>query len=324
VQWQLDLVQSLGFAHILLLTETMHLRELDLPPGTRVLETSTRQDENFAAVKAAVSFGPDDRCLLLFGDSPLVSAPMVADFLARCRVRNADICHGLVPYVFVEPFMEFFPRSHVGRTPFHVAEFRARLGCLSLARPAAFDPRAMRSGIQTVMRGRKQDPGTGGLGAMIAARARVLWGGMRYMGPWGVWIGLAAIAAHWSHERGFPALARVLRRPVTLARLDEVATRLLGCPAAFVPCPFGGASLDIDSETDLEVHERHFDPMRTLQRLQERIVTTLADPAFELTPEQIDALARADPAAAVEIRRHPEIYREQQRILRLVPARPVR
>ena len=319
VQRQIDLVRSMGFARIVLVTETSRLPELDVPKGTIVLEASRRQDENFAAVKDAGAFGPDDRCLVLFGDTPLVSQAMVKDFLARCRESPADIHHGLVPYVFAEPFMDFFPRDHVGRKPFHAAEFLARLGCLSLARPAGFDPRSVRARIAAVMRGRKQDPGSGGLAGVLIARARVLWGGVRFMGPKGAWMGVAAVVAHWFHERGFPDAARFLRGPMTLERLDEVATRMLGCPSRLLPCPFGGASLDVDNDVDLSVHEQYFDHMLALQALQERIASKLVEPSFDMSWEQLAALDAVDPLVAAELRRHPETYREQQRILRRFP-----
>ena len=319
VQRQLDLVKAMGFKRVILVTELARLSELDLPPGTISLEGSRRQDENFAAVKEAGSFGPEDRCLVLFGDTPLVSSVMVLDFLARCKARPADVHHGLVPYVFAEPFMEFFPRDHFGRRPFHVAEFRARLGCLSLARPHGFDPHAARARIAAVMSGRKQDARGGGLPAVLLARARVLWGGVRFVGPVGAWMGLSAIVSHWSHERGFPGAARFLRQPVTLARLDDVATRLLGCPARLLPCPFGGASLDIDNDLDLSVHEQYFDHMQALESLQERLASRLIEPAFDLGWEQLAALDREDPVLATELRRHPVAYREQRRILLAFP-----
>lgn len=319
VQRQLSLIASMGFKRTILVTELSRLSELSLPPGTITLEASRKQDENFAAVKDAGAFGPEDRCLVLFGDTPLVSRAMILDFLARCRAAPADVHHGLVPYVFAEPFMEFFPRDHFGRRPFHVAEFRARLGCLSLCRPHGFDPHAARSRIAAVMRGRKQDARGFGLPGVLLARLRVLWGGVRFVGPVGAWMGLSAIVSHWSHERGFPGAARFLRRPVTLARLNDVATRLLGCPSRLLPCPFGGASLDIDNDIDLSVHERYFDNMQALESLQERIAARLLEPSFDLGWEQLAALDREDPVLATELRRHPEAYREQRRILQAFP-----
>ncbi len=316
VQRQLDLVRGMGFARIVLVTDTRRLHELDVPEGTIVLEASAKQSENFASVKSAAPFGENDRCLVLFGDTPLLTAGAVRDFLARCRDNPADVHHGLVPYVFAEPFMDFFPRDHFGRRPFHVKEFLARLGCLSLARPAAFDPDATRARVQAVMRGRKQDPGKGGFLSIVIARARVLWGGIRFVGLTGAWMGLSAIVSHWSHERGFPAAARWLRGPVTLARLDDVATRLLGCPSRLLPCPFGGTSLDVDNEVDLLVHEQYFDHMLALQSLQERIARKLLEPGFEVTWEQLAAVDKFDPELAAELRRHPEVYLEQRRILR--------
>ena len=128
---------------------------------------------------------------------------------------------------------------------------------------------------------------------------------------------LAAILAHLVQERGFPGAARWLTQPVTLARLDGIATRLIGCSMRFVPCPFGGASLDIDTEADLAVHEQYWDDLVALQRLQERIVAKLGDLAFDLGAGQLAASDSADPAIVAEIRRHPEIYHEQQRILRM-------
>lgn len=315
VQRQLDLVGSMPFARRVLVTEPEHLPEVEVPPGTLVVPASRSQSENFARVKAAVEFGEHDRCLLLFGDTPLVTPGMVRDFVRRCELAPADFHHGLVPFAFAGPFMDYFPRPHQGRRPFHVREFLARLGCLSLVRPARFDPEATRKAIRTVMRGRKQDPEQGGLVSHLRARARVLWGGLRFIGPLGVWIGACAILAHWLHQRGFPKGARMARRPVTLGRLDAVATKLFGCSSRFVACPFGAASLDIDSRRDLEVHERYLDQMERLTALQERLAVELVDPALELTPEGLRRLERFDPEAAAEIKRHPEVYREQQRIL---------
>jgi hypothetical protein len=321
VQRPLDLVRSMGFGRIVLATEPARAEQLDLPPGTLVVPTSAGQADNFAAVKRAVEFGDEDRALVLFGDTPLVTAGAVHDFLARCAGAPADFHHGLVPYAFVEPFMDFFPKPWTGRRPFHVREFTARLGCLSLMRPAGFDPEAARKAVSTVMGGRKQDPDRGGLLAVLVARARVIWGGLRFLGPVGAWMGLSATLSHWLNERGFPREARLAARPVTLARLDWVGARLLGCSARFVPCPFGGASLDVDSDQDLAVHERHFEPMRALQEVQERLVGELVDPSFDLSERSLARLGRLDARAAAEFRRHPQVYLEQQRILqRFAPA----
>ena len=315
VQYQIDLVRSLGVKRLVLVTELERVEALDLPPDTILLPSSRRQSENFAIVKEKVPFAEHERALVLFGDTPLLSEGVLRDFLDRCESEPADFHHGLVPWVFAEPFMEFFPRPWTGRQPFHVREFRARLGCLSALRVAGFDPEAHRRAVETVMRGRKQDPIGGGLVRHLVARARVVWGGLRFIGPLGLWMGVSAILAHWIHQRGFPHAARLIRRPVTLSRLDGVAERLLGCKSHFVPCPFGGASFDVDNDSDLAVHERYFDDMRELQALQERLARKLAEPDFDLGPEALAALERFDPEAAREIRRHPECYRDQRRIL---------
>lgn len=320
VQRQLDLAQAMGFGRIILVTEIHRLDELVVPAGVTVLESAPRQSENFAAVKAAAEWGPDERCLVSFGDTPLLSEGAVLDFLERCRRNPADVQHGLVPYVFVEPFMDFFPRDHFGRRPFHVREFRARLGCLSLCRVVAFDPEATRSSVQAVMVGRKQDPGRAGFVSILLARWRVLWGGMRFIGPMGLWMGLGGVVAHWLHERGFPKAARFFRRAVTLERLDAVFSKLLGCSARMLPCPFGGTSLDVDNETDLLVHEQYFDHLLALQALQERVARKLVEPGFDLSWESLAALDRFDPEMASELRRHPETYRRQQKILLEFPS----
>ena len=315
VQCQLDLAREIGFGRVILVTETARLSELDVPAGTIVLEAAPRQSENFAHVKTAVEWGPDERCLVTFGDTPLLSQGAVLDFLERCRRNDADVHHGLVPYVFVEPFMDFFPRDHFGRRPFHVHEFRARLGCLSLCRVASFDPEETRRSVQAVMAGRKQDPGRAGFASIVLARWRVLWGGLRFVGPMGLWMSLGAVTAHWLHERGFPKAARFFRRAVTLPRLDVVFSKLLGCRARMLPCPFGGTSLDVDNETDMLVLEQYFDHMLALQALQDRVARKLVEPGFDMSWEALAALDRFDPELAAELRRHPEVYRRQQKIL---------
>lgn len=319
VQRQLDLAREMGFARVILLTERARLPELDVPEGAIVLDATSRQSENFAAIKNAAPWREDERCLVVFGDTPLLSRAAVLDFLDRCATHPADIQHGLVPFVFVEPFMDFFPRDHVGRRPFHVDEFLARLGCLTLCRVAAFDPEATQAAVRAVMSGRKQDPGRTGLVSILVARARVLWGGLRFVGSKGLWMGAAAVVAHWFHERGFPKAARVFRHGVTLAALDEVASKLLHCSARMLPSPFGGTSLDLDNDVDLLVHEQYFDHMLALQALQDRIERKLVEPGFELSWEALAALDRFDPELAAELRRHPQVYREQQRILLQFP-----
>jgi CTP:molybdopterin cytidylyltransferase MocA len=320
VQHQLDVLAAMGFRRTVLVTELSRARALTLPCDTTVLPSSPFQSSNFVTVRRAVSFDADERALVLFGDTPLIAPGAVLDFLARCAANPADFHHGLVPYAFAEPFMDFFPRDREGRQPFHLREFPARLGCLSLMRPAGYDPETTRQAVNTVMAGRKQDTGRGGFFSILVARSRVVAGGLRFFGPMGLWLGLSAIVAHWLHERGFPKGARFVARPVTLARLDGVTSKLLGCSARMLACPFGGTSLDIDSEADLAVAEKHFDQLARLQAVQERLVTKLVDPGFDLGPECLRALERFDPEAASEVRRHPEVYREQQRILRLAAA----
>jgi hypothetical protein len=319
VQRQIDVVKDMGFAGLVVVTERRHVAELELPPGTTVIESAARQSENFAAVKASRAWADDERCLVLFGDTPLVTRGAILDFLERCRIAAADIHHGLVPYVFVEPYMDFFPRDHVGRRPFHVREFLARLGGMSLCRVAAYDPERTRHAVRSVMRGRKQDPGRRGFAGILTARARVLWGGLRFVGPAGAWMGLCAIVAHWLHERGFPRPAGAFRRALTLEGLDDVGTRLMGCPLRLVPCPFGTTSLDIDNDVDLSVHEQYLDHLQALMAIEERIMRKLVEPGFEMTWEALAMLDRFDPELASELRRHPEIYLEQQRILRANP-----
>ncbi|MEM7244743.1 MAG: NTP transferase domain-containing protein [Acidobacteriota bacterium] len=314
VQRQLDLARELDFKRVILVTDEKRVGELELPPRTTVLPSQPRQAGNFRLVKSEVTFADDERCLVLFGDTPLISSGTVSDFLNRAAAVPVDFHHGLVPQVFVEPFLDYFPRPLKGRQPFHVREFLARLGCLSLLRVNAFDPEATRAAVSTVMQGRKQDP-DGGVVAHAMARFRVLWGGLRFLGPKGLWLGTAATLAHWVHERGFPHGARLFRTQVTLGALDKVCTRLLGCESRFLVCPYGGASLDVDTEVDLEVHGRHLTQLQDLHSLQGRLASQLVEPGFVLDEEHLRSLERFDPTAAGELRRHPELYQEQQRIL---------
>ena len=78
--------------------------------------------------------------------------------------------------------------------------------------------------------------------------------------------------------------------------------------------------MDIDNTVDLVVHERHFDEMKALQALQERLAEKLVEPEFDLTPDCLATLERFDPEAAAEVRRHPAVYQEQRRILRAFAA----
>ena len=71
----------------------------------------------------------------------------------------------------------------------------------------------------------------------------------------------------------------------------------------------------MDSDSDLTVHERHWDQMQELQELQERLADELVAPDFDVSPRSLGRLERLDARAAAEVRRHPQVYLEQRRIL---------
>jgi len=314
VQRALDLLEALELPRIILLTTPERTWELRLPAGTVIVPSSRRQSENVRRAREAIGpVGPEDHALVLFGDTPLLSRACVEDFLARCSRIEADFVHGLVPQPFVDPFLRFSAHRGVGRRPFATREFWSRVGALFLVRVQRLDPGFAARATDAYMSERKQDTG-GGYLAHALVRGRMILTMSRYLGFRGTALGLRAALAHSLRVHGFHRPAEAVRRHVTLAAYEAGMTRMLGLRARLIPCPFGTASLDVDDEGDLAVFEGNWEEMSRLAATGERLLPVLADPAR-------DPLAQADPEVAEEMRRSPEIYSEQRRILLEFPVR---
>jgi CTP:molybdopterin cytidylyltransferase MocA len=307
VQRLLDVLREREIPRLFLLTEAERTTMLDLPPGTEVLASSRRQSQNLVKAREALREAtPDGHALVLFGDTPLLCHECLDDFLARCARDPADLIHGLVPYAFTEPFMRFYPHRGTRRRPFATREFWARLGALTLVRPTRVDTLYAVPRIERFMGARKQDPGESYL-AHAMARARMLVAMFRFLGVRGLWIGAVAALAYSFRFHGFPHGAETLRELVTLADYGRETGRILRCQARYIPCPFGGASLDVDTEDDLNSFEEHWDEMERVARVGHDLIPLLSEP-------ERDPFAEASADARVEMEMYPEAFREQRRI----------
>jgi GTP:adenosylcobinamide-phosphate guanylyltransferase len=197
----------------------------------------------------------DERPLVfLSSDLPLISAPAVDDFVARCARVDTEtgVGHGMLTGVAEEASLrQYYPRT--GRTgivrPYvHLTDCRVRLANIYVGRPRKL---AHQQFLQTGFDHRKAEKWKN-----VAALAALFLG---QAGGWqAAWITLRLQATLLAARRQ-GALYRQLRRGNSRRRIERACSKVLGGPVRIVVTPYGGLSLDADNEEDFRVLDERFE-----------------------------------------------------------------
>ena len=197
---------------------------------------------------------PQRPLLFISSDLPLVSAAAVDDFVSRCAaVDNA--CppgHGMLAGVAEESSLRsYYPeeaKPGILRPYVHLAECRVRLANIYVGRPRML---AHQEFLQTGFEHRKAEKWKN----VMALTAHFLG----QAGGWNAaWITLR-LQATLLLARRQGRLYHRLRRGNDLSRIEAACGRELGGPVRVVITPYGGLSLDADSDQDFQVLSNRFE-----------------------------------------------------------------
>ena len=193
------------------------------------------------------------------GDLPFATAQEISAFVRQAlALPDCDYALGLVPE---EALADFRPAAP-GELGFEVAYFNLREGRLRqsnlhLARPARLGNRHR---IEDMYEHRHQRE----FWNMAVLAWKLFFS--RAGGPWIVLLYLVMHAAGLAHRWGLRRLADRLRRLVTLARNEQVVSRVLDTRFRFVVTEAGGCAIDVDTEADYDAVRAGFDRWWALQQ----------------------------------------------------------
>ena len=181
-------------------------------------------------------------------DLPLISAPAVDDFIARCAAADAvagqhvAMLVGVAEEAGLKPFYGSPGQPGIIRPLVQLKDGRMRLANIYVARPRLL---AHSEFLQTSFNLRKAKDWRNVLRLVVS-----LFG---QHGGWSAaWMTLRLqLTAMLAGGKG--ALYRRLRAGNTMQRVEKLVSSVLGGPVKVVVTPFGGLSLDVDDEEDFEL-----------------------------------------------------------------------
>ena len=191
--------------------------------------------------------------LMTSSDLPLISAPAVDDFVARCAAvdavagRQVAMLVGVAEEAGLSPFYGSAGQPGIVRPLVQLKDGRMRLANIYVARPRLL---AHSEFLQTSFNLRKAKDWRNVL--------KLVWSLFGQHGGWSAaWMTLRLqVTAMLAGGEGF--LYRRLRAGNTMQRVENGVSSVLGGPVKVVVTPFGGLSLDVDDEEDFDLLSAHY------------------------------------------------------------------
>jgi len=200
---------------------------------------------------------PERPLLFISSDLPLVSPAAIDDFVARCAAEDARVERGfsMLAGVAEEASLRaYYPansRAGIVRPYVNLAECRVRLANIYVGRPRTL---AHQEFLQTGFEHRKAEKWKN----VLALAWHFL---SQEGGPQATWLTLR-LQATLLASKGQGPLYRWLRRGNPTSRIERACGRVLGGTVRMVITPYGGLSLDADSEADFRVLVECFEDWR--------------------------------------------------------------
>ena len=197
----------------------------------------------------------DAVALILPGDLPFLDPAEVRHFLRHADMRRYDYVLGLTAIETLNRVVDEAEVPELRKPALHMAEGRVRQNNLSLIRPFSF---VHLEYVERFYENRYQKE--------LWNTVKVLWEVLRASGgisrPVGYY--LFAQAAMRADLMGFERIAGWFRRRVPTAGMCGALSRFIGCRFGVLTGPGAGATLDVDSERDLELTRSHLEHLRAV------------------------------------------------------------
>jgi len=197
---------------------------------------------------------PERPMVIISCDLPLISAESINDFVARCyRAECADQIHyalfgGVTEEASLRRYYPEEGKPGIKRPYVHFNRERLRLANIYVARPRKLSHQEF---LQTGFSYRKAKDWRN-----VLSLVRSFFG---QAGGWkAAWLTLKLQATLMASRRG-GGLYRWLRKGNSLERVELAIGTVLGGTVKLVTTPYGGFSLDVDDEEDLQVLSERFD-----------------------------------------------------------------
>jgi len=189
------------------------------------------------------------------GDIPFIIPEAVTDFITRCLPISHDFYFGMNERRDVLPYHGTEKQSGLQRPYLQFHEYSARSANLSLVRPKKIGNATL---IQQSFNVRKLKEWRNVL-KLIKILYRVPGGfkAIRYVGLFQVAKVLSNYRPEW--------LSRQIRRLLPVFKIEAAATRLLQTDVKAILSPYGGLSVDIDTEEDYRIIDERFEDWLELQ-----------------------------------------------------------
>jgi CTP:molybdopterin cytidylyltransferase MocA len=206
----------------------------------------------------------DTEVFLLSGDIPLATAQEFSSFVQQAQAMNIDYALGLCPADSLDVFRATEPdETGISVAYFNTWDGRFRQNNLHYARPARIG-RLDRIEEMYELRHQRRFWNMFTLAIRLLA-ARV--GGFKIAVIYGM-MHVAGIA----DRNGYPRLARLLARAVTLEVNRSTISRILDTRFAFVITESGGCGLDIDTEEEYDAVCERFEEWSTALRTRAEVL----------------------------------------------------
>jgi hypothetical protein len=187
--------------------------------------------------------------LYLSTDLPFATPQELSEFVRKGLATNVDYALGLVTEHELEAFYPKDGEPGITMAYFNLREGRFRQSNLHLVKPAKLGKRHY---IEDMYEHRYQRQ----LGQALGLAWRIFsdqGGGLRVL----FYYGLMHVAGVLDRG-GMRRLADVVRRMISIARVERACGALLQASFRFVVTGIGGCALDVDNEHDLDVARQRF------------------------------------------------------------------
>jgi len=194
--------------------------------------------------------------LVVPADIPLVIPEEISEFVARAEAADADYVVGLSPESALARFAPRDDAPGVEMAYFNLREGRLRQNNLHWVRPLQMGNRHY---IDEMYENRYQKE--------LLSQIRLAWRVIRreWRNLWVLGCYFLIHIAGLLHRRGNVALSDRVRHWVPLSAIERASSALLRTRFRTVTTELGGAAIDVDNESDLEIVEKMLERWKALQ-----------------------------------------------------------
>ena len=188
--------------------------------------------------------------LVVPGDTPLMRAEEISEFIEACTARELDYGVGMTEERFLRRYGRQAGDVGIEMNYLHLADGSYRLNNLHFARPFKIRNREY---IEKVYEYRYQ--------RQVMNMLRVIGDIVRIegLGLRPVLLYIYAQLTTWSFSRGYRRIFALVRRRITRDRVTTIACTMLQANVEIVETTGGGCAIDVDNESDYKALCKRYD-----------------------------------------------------------------